>query len=166
MITFNTRPATISDLDNMLAIYNEAILSTVATFDTVPRTQEEQLHWFKNHGPSHPILVTEQNGIVVGWISLSKWSDRQAYNQTVELSMYIHKDFRGQGAGKELMQQILKVAKRAHLHTIISRISDGNDASIHLHKQFGFNEIGTMKEVGKKFGRFIDVHIYQKMLTD
>ncbi|ULL14701.1 N-acetyltransferase [Paenibacillus sp. H1-7] len=158
------RTAVEADIHAILAIYNEAVLHTVATFDTVPRTLEQQQQWFQLHGTRYPVLVAELGGIVVGWASLNPYSDRLAYERTSELSLYIHHDFRGQGIGKKLMDQVLKAGKEAGLHTVLSRITEGNDSSIYIHREFGFDYIGVMREVGFKFDRMLDVILMQKML--
>jgi L-amino acid N-acyltransferase YncA len=159
----NVRPATMKDLGAITEIYNEAILKTVATFDTKSKTIEEQKSWFEGHDPKHPILVAEGDGIVVGWASLSKWSDRCAYSDTAEISLYVKEEYRGKGIGKKLMGEILDQGQRVGLHTVIARIAELNEASIRLHEAFGFEHVGTMKEVGRKFGQLLDVHIMQKM---
>jgi len=156
----------LNDLDEITGIYNEAILKTVATFDTRPKTVEEQKKWFIEHGPKNPILVTKQDGIVVGWASLSKWSDRCAYSDTAEISLYVQEEHRGKGFGAKLMDAIIQEGKKAGLHTIIARITEGNKQSVHLHKSVGFEHIGIMKEVGLKFGKRLDVYLMQKTYKD
>jgi len=157
------RKAVLGDVSAITAIYNEAILTTSATFDNEPKTISEQKRWFKSHGPRNPILVAEIDGNVVGWASLSEWSNRCAYADTAEISVYVKEAFRSRGIGKNLMQAVLSEGKTAGLHTVISRITSGNDISIHLHRQFGFEDIGIMKEVGKKFGKLLDVCMMQKI---
>ena len=103
----NIRPATLADLPAITEIYNEAIRKTVATFDTEPKTPEEQMIWFADHGPKYPILVADENGIVVGWASLSKWSDRCAYSDTAEISLYVHEDHQGKGIGTRLVKAMM-----------------------------------------------------------
>ena len=158
------REASESDLNETLVIYNEAVELTVATFDTEPRSLVQQEKWFKDHGSTHPVIVAIANGTVVGWASLSKWSDRAAYDGTVEISFYVLEKYHGKGIGKILIHAITKKAIKLNYHTIISRITEGNDASIHLQKINGFEYIGVMKQVGRKFGRLLDVHLYQKLL--
>ena len=157
------RKAVYTDVPAITGIYNEAILTTTATFDTEPKTTTAQRKWFKSHGPKNPILAAVVEDKVIGWASLSAYSDRCAYADTAELSLYVKESFRNQGIGKELMQAILDEGKKAGLHTVISRIAGGNDVSINLHHQFGFEDIGVMKEVGKKFGKLLDVYIMQKI---
>jgi phosphinothricin acetyltransferase len=157
------RKAVPLDVPAITEIYNEAILTTTATFDIKPKTVASQRNWFKDHGKRNPVLVAVVDGKVVGWVSLSEYSARCAYADTVELSLYIKEEFRNQGVGKRLMTAVLAEGQKAGLHSVISRIAGGNDISIHLHKQFGFQDVGMMKEVGNKFGKLLDVYIMQKM---
>jgi phosphinothricin acetyltransferase len=157
------RKAVPLDVPAITKIYNEAILTTTATFDIKPKTVASQRNWFKDHGKRNPVLVAVVDGKVVGWVSLSEYSARCAYADTVELSLYIKEEFRNQGVGKRLMTAVLAEGQKAGLHSVISRIAGGNDISIHLHKQFGFQDVGMMKEVGNKFGKLLDVYIMQKM---
>lgn len=157
------RRATTEDIPGITEIYNEAIITSDASFDTEPKTIKEQMKWFKEHGRKNPIIVAETDGQIVGWASLSKWSDRYAYENTAEISLYIRELFRNRGIGKVLMPAILIEGEKAGLHTIIARITSSNNVSIHLHKQCGFEYVGIMKEVGKKFGKLLDVCIMQKI---
>jgi L-amino acid N-acyltransferase len=155
------RQAETRDLDSILEIYNEAVLTTVATFDTVPRSVSQQQTWFEHHGERHPVFVADEDGIVLGWASLSEWSDRRAYDDTAEISLYVRSDRRGMGIGKELMRAVVEFGLTHGLHTIIARIAGGNEVSIRLHQSAGFEPIGIMREVGLKFGKRIDVHMMQ-----
>lgn len=89
------RPATLQDQPGILEIYNESVLHSTATFDTDPRTPEKQLEWFNRHKANHPVLVAEYDGKIAGWASLSPWSDRCAYDSTVEVSVYLAPEQRG-----------------------------------------------------------------------
>jgi len=155
------RPAVPADVPAITAIYNDAILTTTATFDTTPKSIEEQEAWFARHGGRHPVLGAESDGVVVGWASLTEWSDRCAYADTAEVSVYVRADRRGQGIGRRLMEALVDAGRRAGLHTLIARIADGNAASVRLHEALGFEHIGVMREVGRKFGRLLDVHMMQ-----
>jgi L-amino acid N-acyltransferase len=157
------RIASEEDQPSILDIYNEAALNTTATFDTEPRSMAKQLEWFHNHKKNHPVLVAEEDDRIVGWASLSPWSDRCAYETTVEVSVYVHKDYRGRGIGSRLLEVVTLEGKKASNHTVLSRITSGNEASIHLHEKLGYKHIGVMKEVGYKFGQFLDVHLMQLM---
>jgi L-amino acid N-acyltransferase YncA len=159
----NIRQATFEDLDAITKIYNEAILKTVATFDTEPKTLEEQKIWFAQHSSKYPLLVAEQDECVVGWASLSRWSDRCAYSDTSELSFYVKEEYQGKGIGRKLLEALIKEGEKARLHTVIARIVEGNEISLHLHASLGFEHIGIMKEVGRKFEKLLDVHLMQKI---
>ncbi|MFY9813094.1 MAG: N-acetyltransferase family protein [Dehalococcoidales bacterium] len=162
-MTVEIRKAVYTDVPAITGIYNEAILTTTATFDKEPKTTTSQRKWFKAHGPKNPIVVAVADGKVVGWASLSAYSDRCAYAETAEISVYVKESFRNQGLGKKLMQAVLDAGKKAGLHTVISRIAGGNNVSINLHHELGFTDIGVMKEVGSKFGQLLDVYLLQKM---
>ncbi len=157
------RPAEIKDIEAITEIYNDAVLKTTATFDTEEKTFEEQTQWFNSHDKKHPVIVSELQGKVNGWASLSPWSDRIAYAKTAEISIYVKEEFRNQGCGKILMSKILDDGKAAGLHTVIARIADSNAVSIKIHEDFGFKHIGVMKEAGEKFGKILDVYLMQKI---
>jgi L-amino acid N-acyltransferase YncA len=158
------REVSLQDLDIITRIYNDAVTRTSATFDTEPKNQQEQSEWFNAHSGRHKILVAEVDLEVIGWASLSKWSDRCAYSDTAECSLYIDERYRDQGTGRQLMDALLKTARESGFHTLIARIVEGNDASIHLCESLGFRHIGLMKEVGRKSGRLLDVILLQIML--
>lgn len=159
MVTY--RPATLDDQVAILSIYNDAVVNTTATFDTEERSLQKQYEWFSAHRERHPVLVAVANSEVIGWASMSPWSDRSAYDASVEVSVYIHKDHRNKGIGSSLLELITLAGKEAGNHTVISRITSGNDISIHLHEKLGYRIVGTLKEVGFKFGRYLDVVILQ-----
>src|SRR5271157_1784135 len=101
------RPAKLEDLNGITQIYNEAVQTTAATFDTEPKTVEEQKVWFENHGPKHPIQVAELDRMISGWASISRWSDRLAYSDTGEISLYVKEEFRGRGIGRKLLAAVV-----------------------------------------------------------
>jgi L-amino acid N-acyltransferase YncA len=158
---FQIRKATVADLPAITEIYNEAVLTTNATFDNEPRSLAQQTSWFENHDEEHPVLVAERDSAVVAWASLSGWSTRCAYAGTAEISIYVREPYRGQGIGKKLMTEIMIAGERCGLHTILARITEGNEASIHLHRLAGFLDVGVMREVGYKFGQLLDVRLMQ-----
>jgi L-amino acid N-acyltransferase len=157
------RRAKEEDVPNITAIYNEAIATTVATFDTEPKTIDDRMNWLRSRNDRHPVLVAVADGTVVGWSSLTPWSDRSAYDDTAETSFYVHSTHRGRGVGRMLKEAIIEEARRLNFHTIIARVAEGSHESIHLNESAGFVHVGTLKEVGRKFGRLLDVHIYQKL---
>lgn len=159
------RKALESDVPFITEVYNDAILNTTATFDTEIKTIDDRMQWLKNHDSKHPVLIAEENNIKKGWASLTMWSDRCAYEATAEVSVYVHKNFRAQGVGKKLLEQLVVSTQNAGLHYLLARISEGNAASIHIHSEFGFSTIGVMHEVGYKFGKFLDVTMMEKVFS-
>ena len=162
-MTVTIRRAEPEDISAITVVYNEAILTTEASFDTEPKTLEQQNTWFIRHDSRHPIMVAEQDGTVTGWASLSDWSDRCAYANTAEISLYVKEEHQGKGTGKKLMEAIISEGEKVGLHTVVARIVAGNDISIYLHELFGFEYVGIMREVGWKFGRLLDVLLMQKI---
>lgn len=159
------RPAVASDAVRIADIYNEAILNGTATFDTEVKTSEERLAWLMDHQRTNlPVMVAEVNGFVIGFAALNQWSPRKAYDTTAELSFYVDAAFRGKGTGKMLLEQIVLAGQSAGLHCLVSRITEGNGVSIAMHERLGFTHIGIMREVGKKFDRFLDVYLMQKII--
>jgi L-amino acid N-acyltransferase YncA len=160
------RRAESSDVPAITEIYNEAIVETTATFDIEPKTLTDRNDWLQAHNERHPVVVAEVDGKVVGWAALTPWSDRAAYDDTAETAFYVHSSFRDRGIGRRLNSEIVDLAKRLGFHTLIARMTEDSAASIHLNEAAGFVHIGTMREVGRKFGRLLDVHMMQKMLAD
>lgn len=160
------RRAELTDAAAIAEIYNEAVLTTTATFDIEPKSIEERAHWLQSHDSRHPVLVAVSGGQVIGWASLTRWSERPAYDGTAETSFYVHSKHRGRGIGRKLKQAIIEEAQRLRYHTLIALVAEGSEASIHLNERAGFVRVGTLKQVGRKFDRLLDVHILQKMLAD
>lgn len=158
------RRAELADAAAIADIYNEAILTTTATFDTEPKSVAERTQWLQSHDPRHPILVALVDGKVVGWASLTRWSERPAYDDTAETSFYVHSAHRGCGVGRKLKETIIEEARGLGYHTLIARVAEGSRESLHLNESAGFVHVGTLKQVGRKFGKLLDVHIMQKML--
>ena len=163
---FSIRLAKHSDAAAIAEIYNEAIRTTTATFDTEPKSVEDRRQWLEQHDQRHPVWVAEVDGSVVGWASISAWSDRPAYNDTGETSFYVAESHRERGIGRKLKAHVIFEARRLDYHTLLARTAQDSGASIHINESFGFQHIGTMKEVGLKFGKRLDVHVMQLMLGE
>jgi phosphinothricin acetyltransferase len=161
---FTIRPAEIGDVPAITDIYNHAVLNSTATFDTEPKSIEDREEWFREHGTRYPVIVAESGNNVLGFASLSRYSSKAAYAATAELSVYVHPDHRGNGIGRELATRILADGKAADVRAVLSRIAADNEVSVHLHHRLDFFLVGTMKAVGVKFGRVLDVHLYEKLL--
>jgi L-amino acid N-acyltransferase len=162
------REATHADLRAILDIYNDAVLHTTSSYDYEPRSLEHRTVWFDRHLEHDlPVFVavdrTENPARVLGWSALNRYHDRMGYRFTVENSVYVAADRRGQGIGKRLMSPLIAAARERSLHAILAAIDASNEASVRLHAAFGFEPVGRFKEVGWKFGRWLDV-LYMELL--
>ena len=158
------RLARLDDAEAIRQIYNHEVSTSTVTFDLVPRSLDEQRTWLGARSGAHAVIVAEDEGEVVGFASLSPFRDRPAYNSTVEDSIYVRADQRGRQVGHRLLEELLSLASQHGFHTVIARIVGGHEASIGLHRRLGFTEIGTEREVGRKFGTWLDVVAMQRML--
>ena len=156
------RPITQDDIVSCLDIYNYEVVNGVATLDLEPRTLEEWHEWYNAHRDEHhPIIVGTIDDVVVGYASLSPYRLKDAFKSTVELSIYIHQEYRGKGVASKLMPHILEHAKETEtLHTVVSVITAGNAASTALHERFGFTYCGLTPQVGFKHGKYQDTETY------
>ena len=158
------RDALEGDLGVINDIYNHYVLHSTCTYQTEPSTLEERRKWFSEHSRPYTVIVAEVGGQVVGWGSLSRFHPRAAYGRTTENSVYIHPDWHRRGLGRALLARLVVHARKADFHTIIAIISADQEPSIKLHETFGFTPSGSVKEVGHKFGRWLDVAYLQLML--
>jgi L-amino acid N-acyltransferase len=159
------RLATLDDAEAIRAIYNLEVATSTVTFDLVPRSLDDQRAWQGARAGVHAVMVAELDGIVAGFGSLSPWRDRPAYSTTVEDSVYIHREHQGAGLGKALLAELVSTATSHGFHACMARIVGGHEASIALHQSCGFDIVGTELEVGRKFGRWLDVVLMERMLT-
>ena len=159
------RPCTRADLPGVLEIYNEAVLNTTATYDYEPRTLEHRIAWFDDHVKSnYPVFVAvDDGGRVLGWSALNRFHDRAGYRFTSENSVYVAADQRGKGIGRLLMPPLIEAARARELHAIIAGIDATNETSLRLHASFGFERVAHLKQVGYKFGRWLDL-VYMELL--
>ena len=159
------RRATVEDAEAIRSIYNLEVETSTVTFDLVPRTLEEQQAWLVDRNGAHAVLVAEgDDGHLWGFASLSPFRERPAYSTTVEDSVYVHRDHQGAGVGKALLSALVDTATNHGFHTVIARIVGGHDASIALHGSVGFEHVGVEREVGRKFNRWHDVTLMQRLL--
>jgi L-amino acid N-acyltransferase len=153
------------DLAAMLAIHNDAVLTTTAVYDYQPRSSEQQVAWFKakqEHGL--PVLVAEDHSAVVGFASYGPFRPWPAYLHSVENSLYVTPEQRGRGIGSALLPALIQRAAERGLHTMIAGIDATNEASLRLHAKFGFERVAQFREVGWKFERWLDLAFLQLML--
>jgi L-amino acid N-acyltransferase YncA len=160
-----TRLAEPRDAHPTREIYNLEVIEATVTFDLVPRTLGEQRAWIAEHSGAHPAIVAvDEDDEVVGFASLSPFRPRPAYATTVEDSVYVRRERRGQGTGELLLRNLLVLATDNGFHSVMARIVGGHDTSIALHEKCGFAQVGCEREVGRKFGKWLDVVLMQKML--
>ena len=159
------RPARESDIPAILEIYNEAVRNTTATFDLEERDYADRKAWFDAHTGRHALFVYEADGAAVGYGSLSGFSSKAAYDSAVEVSLYVHPDYRRKGVGRALMEELIRFGRESsEIHTLISCITAENAASIAMHERFGFEYCGRIREAGVKFGRHLDIVYYQMIV--
>lgn len=150
----------------ILDIFNDAILNTTALYDYKPWTLETMKTWFETKAQHNfPVIgIVDDENRLMGFGSYGTFRVRPAYKYTIENSLYVDKDHRGKGLGKMLLQEIIRHATAQNYHCIIGVIDAANEVSIELHKKFGFEEVGTFKQVGFKFGKWLDAVFMQFML--
>ena len=161
----NVRHANENDLPGMLAIYNDIILNTTAVWQYDPHTLEMRQEWLaikKELG--HPVFVAEEQGGIVGFSTFGPFRQWQGYRFTVENSVYVAAASRGRGISKLLMPPLIDAAREMNIHAIVAGIEASNEVSIALHKKFGFIEVAHFKEVGYKFGRWMDLKFLELIL--
>lgn len=158
------RPAAAADVTAITEIYNHAVLTSTVSFDLEPKSIEDRRRWLGEREDRHPVFVAEENGIVIGWGALSRFSPRAAWDPTAEISVYVHHEHWRKGLGRSLCEHLLGEARQHGLHTILARICTENQGSIAMVRSLGFTEAGTVHEVGYKFGRWLDVVTWEYLL--
>ncbi|MGC4046352.1 MAG: GNAT family N-acetyltransferase [Armatimonas sp.] len=163
---FVIRAAVESDLPALTALYNHYIEHTAITFDTEPYTVEQRREWFSHYYPTgrHRLLVAEESGKVLGYASSGKFRPRAAYDTSVETSVYVDPEAHGRGVGTALYTALFEILATEDIHRAIAGITLPNEKSIALHEKFGFQSVGVMTEVGRKFDRYWDVAWLEKAL--
>ena len=159
------RLATTDDAEAIRQIYNLEVTTSTATFDLVPRSLEDQRRWLEARSGAHAVVVAIEDGAVCGFGSLSTWRDRPAYSTSVEDSVYVHRGHHGQGVGTALLTELVATATKHGFHACMARIVGGHDASIALHTSCGFEVVGTEREIGRKFGKWLDVVLMERLLA-
>lgn len=159
------RNAVESDLPAMLEIYNDVILHTTAVYEYQPHTLDMRRAWFNGRKEQGlPVFVAVEGDQVLGMSSFGPFRQWAAYQHTVEISVYVAAAARGKGIGKMLVQPLIDAARRMGKHTMVAGIDASNEASIALHRSFGFEEVARFKQVGWKFDRWLDLTFFQLML--
>lgn len=153
--------------DAVLAIFNDAILNTTALYEYQPRTLAFVDEWFQaKHDGGFPVLglIDDVSGRLMGFASYGPFRPHAAYRYSVEHSVYVDREFRRRGIARYLMQALVERAEAQQYHTLIGGIDASNAASIALHERLGFTHAGTVRQAGYKFGRWLDLAFYQRML--
>ncbi|WCO66698.1 GNAT family N-acetyltransferase [Iamia majanohamensis] len=160
------RLADLDDVEGIRAIYNREVLEGTATFDLRPRSPEEQRAWLTDRDGAHAVVVAVEGATVLGFGSLSPYRPRPAYRTTVEDSVYVDPDQQGRGVGRAILEALVATATQHGFHLVIGRITGHNEASVALHHACGFETVGVEREVGRKFSRWLDVVVVQRLLGD
>jgi phosphinothricin acetyltransferase len=153
------RPATRADLARITEIYNHYVINTPITFDLKPFTPAEREPWFDEHcdGRRYRLLVAEEGGRVLGYAGTGRFRAKAAYDTTVEATIYCAAEAAGRGIGKMLYRELFDALTGEDINRIVGGITLPNDASVALHRRFGFTPIGAFSQNGRKFGRYWDV---------
>jgi phosphinothricin acetyltransferase len=160
------RLATHADLIAINDIYNYYVINSTCTYQIDPETIENRKAWFREHSKTlHPVTVVEVDGRVIGWGSISKFRPRAAFFPTVAPSIYIQLDWHRKGIGRMILSDLIQRARQAGHHSLIGGISAEQTASIELHRILGFREVGRLREVGYKFGAWLDLLYMQLTLN-
>ena len=166
-MTYLIRPATTDDLPGILIIHNDAVRNTAAIWMDAEADLADRAAWLADHHDNgFPVFVAVEGASVLGFSAYGHYRPRSGYRFTVENSVYIHPDARGRGLGFALMKPLIAHAKESGHHVMLACIEAQNEASIALHERLGFREVGRLPEVGSKFGRWLDLVLMQRALTD
>ena len=166
-MTYLIRDAVTADLPGIRDIYNDAVLNTTAIWNEQPVDLANRRAWFDaRQAQGYPILVAlNAGGEVVGYASFGDWRPFEGFRHTVEHSVYIRADQRGNGLGPKLMEALIVRARGCGKHVMVAAIESGNAASVRLHERLGFKVTGQMPQVGVKFGRWLDLTFMQLVLN-
>jgi L-amino acid N-acyltransferase YncA len=159
------RNATKDDIQAILDILNEQIVNSTSVYIEVPLELEDRMKWYLNRiEHNFPVIVVTIDNVVAGFGSYGEF--RAGYKYTVEHSVYIHKEFRGKGLAKLVLDWLINSAKENDFHVMMAVIDSDNEASIALHQKYGFEEVGSMKELGYKFGRWMKAVKFLQLTFD
>lgn len=152
--------------DAMLAIFNHEIAHTTALYEFEPRTPDTMRDWFANKAAGQwPVIVAEdETGQLLGFASYGTFRAYPAFDRTVEHSVYVDSRQQRRGIGRALMQHLMQLAQDEDVHVMVGAIDSANTGSIALHEALGFERVGHLRETGRKFGRWLDLLLYQRIL--
>ncbi|MEH7113269.1 arsinothricin resistance N-acetyltransferase ArsN1 family A [Neobacillus niacini] len=158
------RQAVESDIKAILEIYNQGIEDRIATLEEKTKDYSFMKEWFERHQSRYRVLVLEQDGKVAGWASLNPYSNRCAYDGVADLSVYIARNYRGKGLGKQLLAEIESSAIANSFHKIVLFTFPFNQLGQGLYRKMGYREVGVFQNQGKLDGEFVDVMAMEKIL--
>jgi len=159
------REVNINDAKAIVKIYNHYIKSSIATFEEEVISEEEIKNRITKVSKDYPRIVYEENGIVSGYAYATRWKDRNAYRFTAEIAVYVENGNEGKGIGTELLKNLIELSNKKGLNKLMAGIAIPNEASIALHERFGFEKCAHFKQSGYKFGKWIDVGYWEKILV-
>ncbi|WP_162942541.1 GNAT family N-acetyltransferase [Desertimonas flava] len=162
--TITIRPAVVADAEAIRRIYNAEVTGQTSTFDLVPRSLEDQQRWLAARSGAFSAIVATDGDRIVGFGALSAYKDRAAYSTTVEDSVYVDRSAGGRGIGTLLLSRLVEIARESGFHSVMARIEASGTASRALHAKCGFQLVGIELQVGRKFGRWLDVAVMQILL--
>lgn len=162
--TTTVRLATEEDTESILRIYNQGIEDRIATLETEVKDSAYIEAWFQAHQDRYTVLVGEKDGLVVGWASINPYSHRCAYNGVADLSIYIDRNFRGQGVGSTLLKSLENAATQNDFYKIVLFTFPFNQGGQGLYQKMGYRQVGLFEKQGVMDGQFIDVMIMEKLL--
>ena len=159
------RDADSTHLDAMRAIYNDVLVSSTAIFSDVERSPAEQARWFADRcAQGWPVIVAWDGTTLLGYATYGSFRSWPGYRHTVENSVYVARAARGKGIGHLLLNALLERARSQKLHAVIAGIDGDNAASMRLHEKVGFTKVGQLRQVGRKFDRWLDLVFYERVL--
>lgn len=166
MADITIRPATPDDAAAVAVIYNQGIEDRIATLETELRSADERRQWMAARGERHPVIVAEQAGSVIGWGSLNPFNPRRAYDHVVDLSLYVERGSRGHGAGRLLLTRLVALARGLGYHKMVLAAFPFNVAGMALYERLGFATVGVYREQGQLDGKWVDVIVMERLLSD
>ena len=158
------RKVSLDDVPQIAAIYNYYIENTAITFETEKLTDDEMRRRIAAIAADNPYFVEDVDGIIIGYSYFHRWKEREAYKHSVETSVYVHPDHHHHGTGRKLMHALIDAAKDYDVHCMIACVTCPNEPSENLHHELGFKQVSLFKEVGKKFGQWLDVYDFELIL--
>ncbi|WP_417806636.1 GNAT family N-acetyltransferase [Thioclava sp.] len=161
------RDAKPDDAEAIAEIYNDAVRNTTAIWNDIEVDAQNRRDWITDRqAAGYPLLVWEDGGKAVGYASFGPFRPHDGYHLSVEHSVYVHRDHRSGGKGAQMMEALISRARASGFHVMIAAIDAANTGSVRLHERLGFAHVGMMPQVGKKFGRWLDLALLQLVLDD